>query len=112
MSELIPMTELTDNELDAVCGGFFDFWKCRQSGEQRHSLERECSRRRRPHPAGYRSGKRRPYRQSSLAGVGRSANSEDLRLPPFAWVRRAVIAIAARLCFVIPAILNPGSSSK
>jgi hypothetical protein len=102
MSELIPMTELTDNELDAVCGGIFDFWKCRQSGEQRHSLERECSRRRRP-----RSGKRRPYRQSSLAGVGRSANSEDLR-----WVRRAVIAIAARLCFVIPAILNPGSSSK
>jgi hypothetical protein len=25
MSELIPMTELTDTELDAVCGGFLDF---------------------------------------------------------------------------------------
>jgi len=25
MSELIPMTELTDTELDAVCGGIFDF---------------------------------------------------------------------------------------
>jgi hypothetical protein len=25
MSELIPMTELIDNELDAVCGGIFDF---------------------------------------------------------------------------------------
>jgi hypothetical protein len=25
MSELIPMIELTDTELDAVCGGFFDF---------------------------------------------------------------------------------------
>jgi hypothetical protein len=25
MSKLIPMTELTDNELDAVCGGLFDF---------------------------------------------------------------------------------------
>jgi hypothetical protein len=25
MSELIPMTELTDTELDAVCGGVLDF---------------------------------------------------------------------------------------
>ena len=25
MSELIPMTELTDTELDAVCGGILDF---------------------------------------------------------------------------------------
>jgi hypothetical protein len=25
MSELIPMTELTDTELEAVCGGLFDF---------------------------------------------------------------------------------------
>jgi len=25
MSELITMTELTDTELDAVCGGIFDF---------------------------------------------------------------------------------------
>jgi hypothetical protein len=25
MNELIPMTELTGNELDAVCGGLFDF---------------------------------------------------------------------------------------
>ena len=25
MNELIPMTELTGNELDAVCGGILDF---------------------------------------------------------------------------------------
>jgi hypothetical protein len=25
MRELIPMTELTDTELDVVCGGIFDF---------------------------------------------------------------------------------------
>jgi hypothetical protein len=25
MYQLIPMTELTDKELDAVCGGFLDF---------------------------------------------------------------------------------------
>jgi hypothetical protein len=25
MSELIPMTELSDTELDVVCGGFLDF---------------------------------------------------------------------------------------